>query len=165
MAKTDVRASNECWPWVGTFSGNGYGTFSYRGKQYIAHRAVFKEENGDIPGDIYVCHKCDNKWCVNPSHLFAGTPNDNMQDKVSKGRQSRGAKHSDSFRNSKKYRDSIRRGENHPMSKLSDAQRIEILAMIDDGVPQSAIAEKFGVWQPTISNVKRNYIPPAQAEK
>lgn len=157
MAKVMKLDDSDCWLWCGTFSGNGYGALKYDGIQHIAHRAMYKSIHGDLPRNIYVCHTCDNRWCVNPDHLFAGTPADNMRDKVEKGRQSKGDKHADSFKSSKKFRDSIRRGEKHAMSKLTDAQRREILDLIDDGMTQSAIASRYNVSQTAIFHINRSF--------
>ena len=145
-----------CWVWVGCIS-NGYGALTRGGKIFKAHRLIFERYIGDIPEGMFVCHKCDNKWCVNPDHLFAGTPNDNMADKVLKNRQSRGIKHSGSFKMSENFKNSIKHGENHPMSRLSDIQRHEIIKLISDGETQSKIAVKYGVTQSNISHINRKW--------
>lgn len=157
MAKIKKLDDSDCWLWTGTFSGNGYGALKYEGVQHIAHRAMYKSVHGDLPKTIYVCHTCDNKWCVNPSHLFAGTPADNMHDKVRKGRQSKGEKHSESFKRSEKFKNSICRGEKHGMSKLTDVQRKEILSLIDDGMTQGAIASMYNVSQSAVSLINTRF--------
>lgn len=77
----------QCWEWVGPRLENGYGKF---GQQGLTHRYSWVIHNDSIPDGLQVLHKCDNRCCVNPDHLFVGTPNDNMQDKIAKGNQVRG---------------------------------------------------------------------------
>lgn len=72
-----------CWEWTGSLFPNGYGQF--RNKK--AHRISYELTIGSIPKGRFVLHKCDNKSCVNPNHLFLGTMADNMTDKIEKGRQ------------------------------------------------------------------------------
>lgn len=71
-----------CWEWTGVTSPWGYGKFGNN----TAHRVMFEHHNGPIPSGLLICHHCDNPPCCNPAHLFLGTPKDNMQDMVRKGR-------------------------------------------------------------------------------
>jgi hypothetical protein len=159
VARNTPTLSNEqCWPWQGAKLKTGYGVVSHRYKQYKAHRASFAIHRGQIPDGMFVCHHCDNPSCVNPSHLFLGTPQDNMTDKVCKGRQSRGEAHALSFADSENYKSAIVRGEKHGRSKLTDDQRDHIIKLLnDDELNQTQIAQMFSITQSNVSVIKRRW--------
>lgn len=75
-----------CWEWGGSKSTRGYPLINDNGKTRGAHRVSYEIHRGAIPAAMHVLHKCDNRGCVNPEHLFLGTQQDNMGDMVAKGR-------------------------------------------------------------------------------
>lgn len=78
---------SQCINFVGAKNSNGYGTVRIFGKQRLAHVIAFKLANPErIIGTKCVCHKCDNKICINPNHLFLGTRIENNKDRDLKGR-------------------------------------------------------------------------------
>ncbi len=86
---------DECWEWQGSISIYGYGNCSFYVSEGVrvreqAHRVAYFLQFGMYAGDLCVCHKCDNKLCVNPNHFFLGTHLDNMQDRHTKQRDPRG---------------------------------------------------------------------------
>jgi len=87
-----VKKTKSCWLWSGANRGNGYGAFKLNGKTLSAHRVSYELFIGVLPENMLVCHKCDNPSCVNPEHLFVGTPLDNNIDMWKKGRWVSGAK-------------------------------------------------------------------------
>jgi len=85
-ALVEKAAPDRCWHWRSVTSSAGYGQFKINGARYGAHRVAFFISQGRDPRDLQICHRCDNPLCCNPDHLFVGTHDDNMADKVAKGR-------------------------------------------------------------------------------
>jgi len=86
---TRVRQGEGCWEWQGTVHSAGYGVLrGPNGKQWKAHRAAFFLTHGTLPGPgRYVCHRCDNRLCVRPDHLYDGDAVDNNRDTVERHRR------------------------------------------------------------------------------
>lgn len=130
-----------CWPRKGVRTADGYARFQqgdFRSGtlvQWAAHRLAWALTFGEIPSGMCICHHCDNPPCCNPSHLFLGTHLDNVRDKVAKGRQAR----------EKCRRKRIYRGEKHPGSKLTDAQREMIAARLANNAKVIDLARELGV--------------------
>jgi len=79
MAKRNIV--NECWEFIGSRTNTGYGTIRYMNKLWLAHRLslkIFKPE--EYKPELQVNHKCSNRKCFNPDHLYAGNQVDNMKD-------------------------------------------------------------------------------------
>lgn len=132
--KFSVGTKAECWLWNGTIDAGGYGVFSVgHSTKFRAHRIAWALENGD-PGELHVCHRCDNPMCVNPSHMFLGTMRDNQADKVAKGRQAK--------------------GERIAGSRLTEREVADIRASYDQGTStQRELARRHGVSVGTINYV------------
>ncbi len=127
--RVDKRGPDDCWMWT-SYALHGYGQFFYNGTSVRSHRFVYELCVGPIPDGLYVCHKCDMPGCVNPAHLFLGTPADNMTDMMAKGRH--------------RYRRSC--GERHGKSKLTakDVREIRI-RYAKGGISQMALGREYGV--------------------
>ena len=85
-AKIERVPFSGCWLWLGTVDKRGYGFFPLDLRSQRAHRVSYETFVGPIPEGLEVCHRCDVRCCVNPSHLFVGTHHQNVLDMVSKGR-------------------------------------------------------------------------------
>jgi hypothetical protein len=138
--KVDIKGEKECWQWLSGKQNNGYGVFWFNKKNIKSHRFAWISTFCEIPKGLYICHKCDNPGCVNPAHLFLGTPADNMKDKQNKGR-------------AKGHTKKINIGENNPKAKLTEK---DIISIRNDNRKQIIIAKEYGVHKTTISQIK-NY--------
>jgi hypothetical protein len=128
-----VDKSGDCWLWTACTRGsNNYGAFKLDGRHQPAHRISFMWATGIDPGVLCVLHKCDTPRCVNPDHLFLGTPADNAADRDQKGRTAR--------------------GERAGGVKLTEEQVITIRWLHDNGLTLRALAAMYGV---SYSNIGR----------
>lgn len=81
-----LNPSTGCWDWQRSKTPRGYGKLAVQGRLVAAHRHSYSLSKGSIHPGSHVLHKCDNRSCVNPEHLFLGTHKDNMVDMTTKGR-------------------------------------------------------------------------------
>lgn len=132
-----VRRGRGCWEWTARINSRGYGTFRLRPEQ-IAHRAAWILFRGPIPQGLQVLHRCDNRKCVRPSHLFLGTNADNVLDKMLKGR----------------HRKFV--GEEHGMARFTE-NHVVVMRLLRERTTLSLrqIAVLFGTTKARVSEIVR----------
>lgn len=130
--RSEYVTETGCKIWTGACSIGGYGIIATNKKNSYVHRLVYELNYGEIQEGKFICHKCDTPSCINPDHLFLGDSKINMDDKVSKGRQSR--------------------GESAAAAILTTKQ---VLAIRNEVGTQIKIANKYGISQPVVSAIKR----------
>lgn len=134
-SKVDKGEEDECWEWLAGCRGDGYGAFWYQGSQKAAHRMVYIFSEEEV-GNQWVLHHCDNKTCVNPSHLYLGDRQDNTEDAIERDRAG-----------------AITRGEGSPHAKLQRDQVEDIRDKYDgEDVILEDLADEYNV---TISAIDR----------
>ena len=140
-AKVDTTGSDTFWNgtrchvWTGWLMPNGYGQINKGGKAVLVHRVAWEVAGGEIPQGTFVLHRCDNRKCVNPQHLFLGSFQDNMDDMVAKRRHTHGIR--------------------NPHAKLSEQQVLDIRSAVGT---HKVIAGVFGVSQPLVTMIRNRKI-------
>ena len=84
-----VDTSGDCWDWTASTDAYGYGAFGLNGRMVKAHRFSYQLEHGPITREVHICHTCDNRKCVRPSHLYPGSPLTNNRDTAARGRHAK----------------------------------------------------------------------------
>lgn len=125
-----------CWQWTGSLLDNRYGSMSRGGKTISSHRFSYEYFIGEIPVGLNVLHKCDNKVCVNPEHLFLGTYADNTEDMMKKGRDC--------------TRNIIRKNQ-----KLTIDNVKEIKNKFNIGFSNNRISKEYSVSERHINNIRK----------
>jgi hypothetical protein len=139
-AKVETTSDTaKCWNWIGYIrvESGGYGGVSLNRKMYFAHRLSYFIHYGFDPKELFVCHHCDNRLCVNPHHLFIGTNRTNSLDRHQKGREN------------------PVRGEKHYKARFTEDDILEIRALYKQDWLQPEIAAKFNTTQPAINDIVR----------
>lgn len=143
-ARVNRASKNKCWEWTGLVAQGPknptpYGVLGWNGKHARAHRVAYELANGPIPAGFMVLHRCDNTLCCNPSHLYLGNHDQNMQDMVDRQRRA-----------------GIGAGEQNGRAKLTQEQADAIRSTYEAGsVSQQALADQYGVSQFAISMIIR----------
>lgn len=132
-----VDQATGCWVWQAGLSSTGYGNVVVgQGRSTSAHRASYEYHVGPIPAGMFVCHHCDNRACINPAHLFLGTPLDNTADMDAKGRRVVVAL----------------RGSDHGAAKLTEQS---VVAIRSDQRSAAVVAADYGVSKGCIKRIRR----------
>lgn len=143
--KIDKTSSSKgCWLWTATTNPDGYGRFKIEGKLYGSHRVSYELYKGEISKDMFVCHHCDVRNCVNPDHLFLGTQLDNMRDCAAKGRHYL----------PKWVGPRLSRRGVTINNKITQSTYQSIHLHLAKGVTGNFLANLYGVSKQTISNIK-----------
>lgn len=140
-----VDKVGDCWNWTGSKNKFGYGQVSIKGKGLKSHRIAFFlfYRYIDPNGQMKVLHSCDNPSCVNPSHLFMGSQEDNIRDMVAK----------------KRHRNIPKHGENNPMAVLTWDEVEQIRELYAKGdINQKSLSVNFMVSPMTIHRIVNNIL-------
>jgi hypothetical protein len=147
--KVKPGSSEECWPWLASLATGGYGQIAMGHAHPVhAHRVAWQIANGAIPAGMHVLHTCDNRLCCNPSHLFLGTNDDNIRDRMRKGRSTFGR-----LNGAYTHPERVTRGEQRWNAKVTEEQVRQMFVLRKQGKLFREIAALFGVKDNTVSRI------------
>lgn len=129
---------NGCWEWTAVLNEAGYGVFGVPGGIDRAHRISWRLKFGAIDAGMFICHKCDNRKCVNPDHLFQGSPRDNVLDMRSKGRM---------------VAPPTMRGESNCRNRFSVEDVVQMRSEYRAGASIREICGRVGAWYNTVKRI------------
>jgi len=136
-SKFQPEPMSGCWIWDASVDSWGYGHMVFNGRLWLAHRLSWLIHRHSTPDGLFVCHKCDNPACVNPNHLFLGTPQENSSDCCKKRRIATKARAS--------------------RTKLTQEQVDKIRYLYATGkYSQRKLGSMYGVRNPTIHHIVNN---------
>lgn len=151
-----------CWLWTAGRFKKGYGGFYVDGQMVRAHRFAYEQFVGPVPDGLMVLHTCDVYTCVRPTHLYAGTREQNTADAVERGRFASGDRNGARTRPERNavrlYPERVARGERANKSHLTDADVRAIRDLHAGGMTQTDLARRYGIHQGTVWKIVRRKI-------
>jgi len=129
------NGNNGCWIWQGWVRPNGYGSITVDGISHMPHRLAYQLKYGEIPEGLMVLHSCNNRLCMNPTHLRIGYHQDNMDDMTRADRQAKGSRNG--------------------AAKLTEDEVFEIKALLRRNVhTYKEIGDMYGMSRSAIKDIK-----------
>tara|TARA_R110000822_G_scaffold310340_2_gene442670 strand:+ start:2171 stop:2659 length:489 start_codon:yes stop_codon:yes gene_type:complete len=138
FSKVSLPNENGCMLWFGAKDSWGYGHLTINKTTKKAHRLAYEMTKGEILKGMFICHTCDTPSCVNPDHLFLGSPRDNVIDCIKKGRFP------------------LNKGERVGNSKLNNRLVVEIRCLLNYGYSQREVSRMYGVTSQNINLIHHN---------
>lgn len=136
-SRVKPNADTECWEWLALKDKDGYGRFYIGKKNLLAHRVAYAAYYKIDPGNLLVCHRCDNPSCVNPAHLWLGSNADNLADMKNKGRS-----HSC-------------RGERGSRTVLTPSDVYQIRELVSSGLTHRQAGRAVGIGKSQVGRIMR----------
>lgn len=137
-SRVDIRENDECWPWTGFLTPEGYGRFYDYGSYVVASRMAWELHNNERLDDRIACHHCDNPPCCNPAHIYAGNEKTNAVDAAERNLLNNGSQ----------------QGETHTSAKLTWEIVDQVRSRMAAGETPYRLAAEFRVSPMTMRKIR-----------